>query len=165
MPSKLLDVKVTIHAAYGANGVDFLLRFIAQSNSRSWRRSFRMTVKEVEFDAQHFIEAHSALVDVVVAAATAVELAEWRFFGKAYRRTDRRHRILLGNNKQEGTADGGGAANWPTPRKAEQRTRGDAITPFGRVLRGHELLAVEGIFGRADCQVSGAAGARQIERG
>jgi hypothetical protein len=42
-----------------------------------------MTVKELEFDAQHFIEAHTALVDVVVATATAIELAELSFFGNA----------------------------------------------------------------------------------
>jgi len=32
-------------------------------------------------------------------------------------------------------------------------------------LRGHELLPEKGIFGGADCQLSGSAGARQIERG
>ena len=90
-----------------------------------------MAVKELEFDAQHFVEAHTALVNVVVASATAIELAEGGFFGNAYRRTDRCHRVLLGNNKQERTADSGGAAHWPTPRKAEQRPRGDTITPFG----------------------------------
>jgi hypothetical protein len=37
---------------------------------------FRVTVKELEFDAQHLIEAHTALVDVIVATATAIELAE-----------------------------------------------------------------------------------------
>ena len=90
-----------------------------------------MTVKEFEFDAQHFIEAHAALVDVIVATATAMELTEGSFFGNAYRRTDRCHRVLLGNNKQERTADGGGAAHRPTPGKAQQRPCGDTITPFG----------------------------------
>ena len=89
-----------------------------------------MTVKELEFDAQYIIEAHTALVDVVVATATAIELAEGSFFGNAYRRTDRCHRVLFGNNKER-TADSGGAAHWSTPRKAEQRPRGDTITPFG----------------------------------
>jgi hypothetical protein len=89
-----------------------------------------MTMKELEFDAQHFIEAHAALVDVVVATATAIELAEGSFFGNPYRRTDRCHRVLLGNNKQERAADSGGAANRSTPRKAEQRPRGDTITLF-----------------------------------
>jgi hypothetical protein len=90
-----------------------------------------MTVKEFELDTQHFMEAHTALVGVIVATATAIELAERSFFGNAYRRTDRCHRVLLGNNKQERTADSGGAADRPTPRKAEQRPRGDTITPFG----------------------------------
>jgi hypothetical protein len=35
-----------------------------------------MTVKELEFDTQHFIEAHTALVDVKVATATAIKLAD-----------------------------------------------------------------------------------------
>jgi len=115
------------------NGPDLLsfFRFIAQSNPLSQRQSFRMTVKELEFDAQHIIEVHTALVDVVVATATAIELGEGSFFGDAYRRTDRCHRVLLGNNKQERTADSGAAAHWATPRKAEQRPRGDTITPFG----------------------------------
>lgn len=90
-----------------------------------------MTVKELEFNAQHFIEAHTALVNVVVASATAIELAEGSFFGNAYRRTDRGHRVVLGNHKQERAADSSGAAHWPTPRKAEQRPCGNAITPFG----------------------------------
>jgi hypothetical protein len=90
-----------------------------------------MTVKEFEFDAQHFIEAHSALVDVIVATATAIELAERSFFGNAYRRTDGRHRVLLGDNEQDRTTGSGGAAHWPTPGKAEQRPCGDTITPFG----------------------------------
>jgi hypothetical protein len=38
-----------------------------------------MTVKELEFDAQHFIEVHTAMVDVIVATATAIELAEGAF--------------------------------------------------------------------------------------
>ena len=69
-----------------------------------------MTVKELEFDSQYIVEAYTALVDVVVATATAIELAEGSFLGNAYRRTDRCHRVLLGNNKQERTADGGGAS-------------------------------------------------------
>jgi hypothetical protein len=44
--------------------------------------------------------APAALVDVIVATATAIEFAEGRFFGNAYRRTNRCHRVLLGNNKQ-----------------------------------------------------------------
>jgi hypothetical protein len=41
-----------------------------------------MTVKELKFDTQHIIEAHTALVDVTVATATAIELAEGSFLGK-----------------------------------------------------------------------------------
>src|SRR5258708_20309807 len=124
--------------------------------------SFRMTVKELEFDAQHVIEAHTALVDVIVATATAIELAAGSFFGNAYRRTDRCHRVLLGNNKQERTADSGGAAHRPTPGKAEQRPRGDTIAPFDRVLRGHDLLPEDRIFVHPHSQFSAPAPPRHI---
>jgi hypothetical protein len=50
-----------------------------------------MTVKELEFDAQHFIEAHTTLVDVVVTTATehpdAIAMREACFhgiFGRLY---------------------------------------------------------------------------------
>lgn len=89
-----------------------------------------MTVKELEFDTEHFIEAHTALVDVIVAIVTAIERAEGGFFGNVYRRTDRCSRVLLGNNKQERTADSGGAVYRPRPRKAEQRPRGDRLQQF-----------------------------------
>jgi ketosteroid isomerase-like protein len=82
-----------------------------------------MTVKELEFDAQHFIEAHTALVDVVVATATAIEFTEGSFFGNAYRRTV----PLSLARQQQAREDSGGAAHRPTPRKAEHRPRGDTI--------------------------------------
>jgi hypothetical protein len=36
--------------------------------------------------------------------------------------------------RQDGAANGGGTSYQPAPGKAEQRTRGNAVVPFGRVL-------------------------------
>src|SRR6266536_4422917 len=51
----------------------------------SRRRSLCVPVEEFEFDAQHVVEALASLVDVVVAAATAMELAAGGSFGDAQR--------------------------------------------------------------------------------
>src|SRR5438132_14126487 len=104
---------------------------LAQEFLSNPTRSLCVPVEEFELDAYHVVEAYTALVEVVVAAATAIELSARSLFGDADRRSDRRHRVPLGDDEQEGTADGGGATHRPAPGKAEQRPRGDTITPFG----------------------------------
>src|SRR2546426_2597719 len=110
------------------------------------------------------VEAPAALVDVVVAAAAAIQLAMGGLSGDADGRVDRRHRVLLGDDEQDGAANSGGASYRPTPGEAEQRPSGDTIAPFGAVLRGHELLPEKGVLGRANRQVTGPTGARQVTR-
>src|SRR6266566_6417528 len=123
-----------------------------------------MLVEEFDLDAQHVVEALTALVDVVVAAATAIQLATGGLLGDADGRVDRGHRVLLGDDEQDGAANGGGASYRPTPREAEQRPRGNPIAPFGAVLRGHKLLPEKGVLGGANGQLTGPAGARQVTR-
>jgi hypothetical protein len=48
-------------------------------------------------------------------------------------------------SRQDGAANGGGTSYRPAPGKAEQRTRGDAVVPFGGVLRRHEVLREQGV--------------------
>ncbi len=84
--------------------------------------------------------------------------------GDADGRVDRRHRVLLRDDEQDGAANGGGTSHRLTPGEAEQRPRGDTITPFGAVFRGHELLPEEGILGAANGQLTGPAGAGQVTR-
>src|SRR5580704_18916927 len=86
----------------------------------SRRRSLRVPVQEFELDAKHVVEARTSLIDVIVTAATAMKLAAWRSFGNAQRRAGRRHRVLLGDDEQDGAADGSGTSHRPTPGKAEQ---------------------------------------------
>ena len=84
-----------------------------------------MPVEEFELDAYNVVEAHTALVYVVVAAATAIEFTAGRLFGNADCRADWRHRVLLGDDKQEGTTDGGSTPHRSAPGKTEQRPRGN----------------------------------------
>src|SRR5258706_7655462 len=120
------------------------LRVLAASTSqrsrpsRSRRRGLCVPVEEFDLDAQHLIEAPATLVDVVVAAATAIQLATGGLLGDADGRADWRHRVLLRDDEQDGAANGGGTSHRPTPGEAEQRPSGDAITPFGAVFRSHE---------------------------
>src|SRR6266404_5255078 len=93
-------------------------------------------VEEFDLDAQHVVEAHAALVDVVVAAAAAIQLATEGLLGDADGRVNRRHRVLLGDDQQDGAANGGSTSYRPTPGEAQQRPSGDTITPFGAVFRG-----------------------------
>src|SRR2546428_6434347 len=88
-------------------------------------------VEEFDLDAQHVVEAPAALVDVVVAAAAAIQLGAGGLLGDADGRVDRRHRILLGDDEQNGAANGGGAPPRPTPGEAEQRPSGATLTPSG----------------------------------
>src|SRR5258708_39098889 len=121
-------------------------------------------MKKFDLDAQHVGEAPAALVNVVVAAAAAIQLTTRGFLGNAHGRIDRRPRGLLGNDEQDGAAKGGGTAHRPTPREAEQRPSGDAITPFGAVFRGHQLLPEARVLGGANGQLTWPAGARQVNR-
>ena len=77
-----------------------------------------MSVQEFELDAQHVVEALTSLIDVVVTTATAMKLAAWGSFGDAQRRAGRRHRVVLGDDEQNGAANGGGTSHRPTPGKS-----------------------------------------------
>src|SRR2546426_9239358 len=48
------------------------------------------------------VEAPAALVDVVVTAAAAIQLAMGGLLGDADGRVDRGHRVLLGDDEQDG---------------------------------------------------------------
>ena len=48
---------------------------LAQEFLSNPTRSLGVPVEAFELDAHHVVEAHTALVDVVVAAATAIELS------------------------------------------------------------------------------------------
>ena len=50
-----------------------------------------MSVEEFEFDAYHVVEARATLINVVVAAATAIELTAGSLFGDADCGADRCH--------------------------------------------------------------------------
>src|SRR5260370_9743516 len=97
-------------------------------------------VEEFDLDAQHVIEADPALVNVVVAAATTIQLAIGGLLGDAHGRADRRHGVLLGDDEQDRAANGGGTPHGPAPAEAEQRPRGGTLTPFGSVFRVPERL-------------------------
>ncbi len=90
-----------------------------------------MPVEEFEFDAYHIVEARATLINVVVAAATAIELTAGSLFGDADCGADRCHRILFGDDEQDRAANGGGTSHRSAPREAQQRPRSDTITPFG----------------------------------
>ena len=63
-------------------------------------------VEEFELDLDHVVEALAPLVDVVVAAATAIELCTGCLVGDAKCRLDGRHRVVLGDDEQQGAAVG-----------------------------------------------------------
>ena len=77
-------------------------------------------MQEFELGAHHVVEAPASLIDVVVTTATAMQLAAEGSFGDTQRRADRRHRVMLGHDEQDGAADGGGTPHRPAPGKAEQ---------------------------------------------
>src|SRR6266478_4540706 len=135
-----------------------------RTKSRWVSASRSVPVEEFDLDAQHVVEAPAALVDVVVAAAAAIQLATGGLLGYADGRVDRRHRVPLGDDEQDGAANGGGASRRPTPGEAEQRPSGDTITPFGAVFRSHEPLPEERVLGGANGQLTGPAGAGQVTR-
>src|SRR5213083_2516274 len=135
-----------------------------RTKSRWVSVSRSVPVEKFDLDAQHVVEAPAALVDVVVAAAAAIQLATGGLLGDADGRVDRGHRVLLGDDEQDGAANGDGTSYRPTPGEAEQRPRGNPIAPFGAVLRGHKLLPEKGVLGGANGQVTGPTGARQVTR-
>ncbi len=60
-----------------------------------------MPVEELDLDAQHLVEAPATLIDVVVAAGTAIQLAAGGLLGDTDGRVDRRHRVLLRDDEQD----------------------------------------------------------------
>src|SRR5258708_31742581 len=88
-----------------------------RTKSRSVSVSRSVPVEEFDLDAQHVVEAPAALVDVVVAAAAAIQLATGGLLGYADGRGDRRHRVPLGDDEQDGAANGGG-----TSHRSEEHT-------------------------------------------
>src|SRR6266581_8868918 len=135
-----------------------------RTKSRWVSVSRSVPAEKFDLDAQDVVEAPTALVDVEVAAAAAIQLATGGLLGDADGRVNRRHRVLLGDDEQDGAANGGGTSHRPTPGEAEQRPSGDTITPFGAVFRSHEPLPEERVLGGANGHLTGPAGAGQVNR-
>src|SRR5438270_13913444 len=98
-----------------------------------------MPVEECDLSVQHVDVVPAALVDVVMATATAEQLRVGCFLRNPEGWADRRHRVVLGNDEQDRDTDPGGAAHRPVRGDAEERTGGDAVLPIGRLSGGHEL--------------------------
>ena len=87
-----------------------------------------MPAKEFELDAQNVGVASSAFVDVVVATGAAEQFGPQCPARDLERSRNGRNAVCLGDDEQEGHTHAC-ASHGPTPREAEQRSRGYAIVP------------------------------------